>query len=155
MFRVWLILHISTIGCRTQFLHIPVCFHFSETPIPTLERSHSIAHLSGLIANYPVITAIIAVITLILVFWVRKRQMGGSAVSSLCPPSASCIRGNYCQGFISTLLSDGRMTYNTYQHKRNGHMPHHMPHTIYNKKTMYIYHEHEQQPADSRSRVRR
>ena len=41
-----------------------------------------------LVPNYPVITTITAVITVILVFWVRKRQIGGNAVSHL----ASCIR---------------------------------------------------------------
>ena len=33
-----------------------------------------------LVPNYPVITAITEVITVVLVFWDRKRQMGGNAV---------------------------------------------------------------------------
>ena len=93
--------------------------------------------LCGLVTNYPVIIAITAVITLILVFWVRKCQMGSSVVITLCLPSASYICGNYRQGFISSLLSDERMPYDTYQYKQNGHTPHHTPHIIYNKKYVH------------------
>ena len=61
-----------------------------------------------MVSNYPVITMITAVITEILVFWVRKRQNSGNAVTLYIHLFDLCIQGNYQQRFISTLLSDGR-----------------------------------------------
>ena len=57
----------------------------------------------ALVTNYPVISAITAVISVISVFWVRKHQMSGNAVT-LCVHLLRIVSGsNYRQHFISTI----------------------------------------------------
>ena len=48
-----------------------------------------------LVSNYPVITVVTAVITVILVFWVRKYQMDGNMVTLRVHLFAYCTKRNY------------------------------------------------------------
>ena len=65
--------------------------------------------LTFLVVNCPVTTMVTTVITVILVFWVQKRQMGGNMVNLCIHLFDLCIWGNYRQRVMSTLLSEGRM----------------------------------------------
>ena len=61
---------------------LPLCGECVEMKIqPPLKPGRATNFVENLVPNYPVITAITAVITVVLVFWVRKRQMGGNAVT--------------------------------------------------------------------------
>ena len=57
------------------------------------QHKHDVAVV--LVANYPEITAIAAVLNVIIVFWVWKCQMGGNAVTLCVHFFVCCIQGNY------------------------------------------------------------
>ena len=96
-------------------------------------------HLSSfLVANY-------LVITVILEFWVQKRQMGGNAVTLCVHCSAYFIQDNHCLGDV---VRDTPLFY-IHSDEHTPYQEHKQPQTIQYKQSnthnIYQDHEHEQQ----------